>query len=306
MPPFRPHITLFAFCASGEEAKAKLAKLTEIEAFDVQFDKLAVRPASIWECLFILIKNQAELTALRAKAAELAGERDEWPYMPHLSLLYADEKQLDLNGRHAALDKLGKDRFAGLGYRVSSVVAMDTTADDWRDWKQVAEFPLKTPEAEGDDLKYLRRCNELARSAVAKGNHPFGSLLVLDGQVVLEAENAVMKPETDGTKHAELNLVSLATRSLSYQQLQRAVLYTSTEPCPMCCGAIYWSGISTVVYCTGHGVLGKVTGDIMGGARDIFSTGTGRTVKVRGPIIESEGIQVHEDFNWRKHLGLSH
>jgi tRNA(Arg) A34 adenosine deaminase TadA len=40
------------------------------------------------------------------------------------------------------------------------------------------------------DLRHLARAIELAASARARGNHPFGSLLVDgDGEVVLEAEN---------------------------------------------------------------------------------------------------------------------
>ncbi len=35
---------------------------------------------------------------------------------------------------------------------------------------------------------------------------------------------------------------------LNLMNLSDCTLYTSCEPCPMCLGAIYWSGIRKVVY----------------------------------------------------------
>jgi tRNA(Arg) A34 adenosine deaminase TadA len=38
-----------------------------------------------------------------------------------------------------------------------------------------------------DHVAHIKRCYELADEAVACGNHPFGALLVLDGQVIATA-----------------------------------------------------------------------------------------------------------------------
>src|SRR4051794_4892410 len=102
-----------------------------------------------------------------------------------------------------------------------------------------------------DDEKYLLRAIELAELSRANGNHPFGSLLVgTSGDVLLEAENSVVTGR-DPTGHAELNLVRLAGAQLDDTTRERSTLYTSTEPCAMCSGAIYWSGIGRVVYALG-------------------------------------------------------
>ena len=50
-----------------------------------------------------------------------------------------------------------------------------------------------------------RQTIELARQARAAGNHPFGALLAIDGEVVLTATNTV-KTDRDPTAHAESNL----------------------------------------------------------------------------------------------------
>ena len=89
---------------------------------------------------------------------------------------------------------------------------------------------------------FIRRCVALAEEAVRRGNAPFGALLVADGQVRLTACNEVVTT-SDSTRHAELALVSDACRRLDAAVLARSTLYASTEPCVMCCGAIYWSRI---------------------------------------------------------------
>jgi len=94
----------------------------------------------------------------------------------------------------------------------------------------------------------LRRAIELARLAREHGNHPFGALLVdAKGNVVLEAENTV-RTDKDVTAHAETNLMRLATARFDRDFLGRCTLYTSTEPCAMCAGALVHARIKRLVY----------------------------------------------------------
>jgi tRNA(Arg) A34 adenosine deaminase TadA len=118
---------------------------------------------------------------------------------------------------------------------------------------------------ERDDT-HLRRAIALAHQARENGNHPFGALLADGrGEVVLEAENTVLT-EHDCTNHAELNLVRAASRRFAEGQLGDCTLFTSTEPCAMCAGAIYWSGIGRVVFAlSGAALTVMVAGD--GGQR---------------------------------------
>jgi tRNA(Arg) A34 adenosine deaminase TadA len=151
------------------------------------------------------------------------------------------------------------------------------------------------------DLQHLRNAIELASRARANGNHPFGSLLVdEDGSVVLEAENTVVT-EHDCTAHAELNLVRAAGRRLEPSTLRGCTLYTSTEPCAMCAGAIFWSGIGRVVFALSSETLGSIVRDESGdytlamSCREVFARG-GRAVDVSGPLLEDEGRAVHDGF----------
>jgi tRNA(Arg) A34 adenosine deaminase TadA len=140
----------------------------------------------------------------------------------------------------------------------------------------------------------------LARRARDNGNHPFGALLAAPyGDVLCEAENTVV---TDGdvTGHAELNLVSKASRALTAAQLAAATLYTSTEPCAMCSGAIYWSRIPRVVYALGEDELAVLAGG--GGelllqlpSRQVFAAGS-PAVEVSGPHLHDAAAAVHQGF----------
>ncbi|MBP7689063.1 MAG: nucleoside deaminase [Thermoflexales bacterium] len=150
-----------------------------------------------------------------------------------------------------------------------------------------------------DDLHFLRRAIDIARRAREHGNHPFGALLADgQGQILLEAENTV-NTESDCTGHAELNLMRLASRQYAFDDLAHCTLYTSTEPCPMCSGAIFWGGVGRVVYALSEAGLYAMTGDsphkLPLACREVFAQ-SGRPVDVFGPAIEDEARQVHEGF----------
>ena len=141
----------------------------------------------------------------------------------------------------------------------------------------------------------------VAAQARANGNHPFGALLAdLDGTVLLTAENTVVTGN-DPTGHAETNLVRRAGSAYSYDELGDLTLYTSTEPCAMCAGAIFWSGIGTIVYALPETALYELTGDdrsnltLLLPCRDVFAAGR-RTVTVDGPYEIAAAREVHEGF----------
>ncbi|WP_235947152.1 nucleoside deaminase [Nocardia terrae] len=150
------------------------------------------------------------------------------------------------------------------------------------------------------DEQYLLRAIELAALARVRGNHPFGALLVMDGDTVLVAGNTVVT-ERDATGHAEVNVVRQATRRFSAEELHTASLYTSTEPCAMCAGAVYWSGIGRVVYALGEDELLALTGahhenpTMALPCRTVFAAGQ-RRVEVEGPFLADRAAAVHAGF----------
>ncbi|MGA9595538.1 MAG: nucleoside deaminase [Acidimicrobiia bacterium] len=153
------------------------------------------------------------------------------------------------------------------------------------------------------DLNYLRQAIAVAADARRSGNHPFGAVLVdADGRLLLQAENTVNTAH-DCTGHAETNLIRKASAQFSPQVLAGCTLYTSTEPCAMCSGAIYWAGIPRVVYGLPETALAAMTGDdpnnptLVLSSELVLNSGT-RKVEVVGPLLAEEAAKVHAGF-WR-------
>jgi len=146
------------------------------------------------------------------------------------------------------------------------------------------------------DEAYVREAIELARAAVSNGNTPFGSLLVVDGTVVRRSENTTLT-EDDLTAHPELKLARWAARELDADELADCTMYTSTEPCEMCATAIHYAGLDRVVYSVSGESLASLRGTAHSGVpcAEIIERKGGST-DVDGPVLEAEGLRVHEEY----------
>jgi tRNA(Arg) A34 adenosine deaminase TadA len=160
-------------------------------------------------------------------------------------------------------------------------------------------------EATEQDLNFLRQAIDLSRAAREHGAHPFGALIVDEhGQLLVTARNNAVPPKGDPTQHAERLACSKIGRQFTPEQLARCTLYTSTEPCAMCAGAIYWTGIGRVVFALSEKGLYGLTGSHQENStldlpcREVFSRGQ-RPTQVLGPFLEEEAAQVHQGF-WTK------
>ena len=152
------------------------------------------------------------------------------------------------------------------------------------------------------DLAFLRQAIELAREARSDGRHPFGALIVNEfGETVAAALNNAVRPNGDPTQHAETLACADAAKRLSEAELAKCTLYTSTEPCAMCAGAIYWIGLGRVVFGLSETGLMRYTGsheenptlDLP--CREVFAKGQ-KKIAVSGPLLEEEAGAVHEGF----------
>lgn len=152
------------------------------------------------------------------------------------------------------------------------------------------------------DLAHLRASIRVAEEARASGRHPFGALVVdARGEVVASGGNNSLPPEGDPTQHAELRAVAAAFRALGPDGMAGSTLFTSAEPCVMCSGAAYWSGIDRVVYALSEERLLELTGahpenpTFSFPCREVFARGQ-RDIAVLGPLLEAEAAVPHEGF----------
>ncbi len=119
-------------------------------------------------------------------------------------------------------------------------------------------------------------------------------------KLVLEAENTVNTGQ-DCTGQAEINLVRLAARQFSPDELERYSLYTSTEPCCMCAGAIHWSQLVRVVYALSktdlYDIAEPSSEHLLLPCREVFAHSK-RMIEVIGHAaeLEEEARTVHMNF----------
>lgn len=151
------------------------------------------------------------------------------------------------------------------------------------------------------DLALLRRAIALAGRSRARGDHPFGALLAgPDGAVLLEAMNTC-GTRGDRTGHAERNLMTEASALYDVAFLAGCTMYTSAEPCAMCAGSVYWTGVGRIV----HGMSEKALKELIGPDPEnltmdlpclaVFGAGQ-RPVEVVGPLLAEESAAVHDGF----------
>jgi tRNA(Arg) A34 adenosine deaminase TadA len=151
------------------------------------------------------------------------------------------------------------------------------------------------------DALHLRDAIRMSRIARERGNRPFGAVLVAAEGHKLGEAYCNTSETGDCTGHAETNLVREASPRIDRATLARATLYSSAEPCVMCAGAIFWAGISRVVYGIDAVALRVFRGehaeqrDAELSCRDVF-VASPHAIECIGPALSDEAAEVHRGF----------
>jgi tRNA(Arg) A34 adenosine deaminase TadA len=142
----------------------------------------------------------------------------------------------------------------GLGYRVASGRNQEPThspgnhAVSDKVWVSAEQIRNRFPMAKHEE--FMRRA--IAGSRVAgiekRTGGAFGSVIVdRDGHIVSEGSNHVVS-NFDPTWHGEMEAIRVASARLKALKLEGCILYTSSEPCPMCLATAYWAGLDGIIY----------------------------------------------------------
>ncbi|MFJ9363349.1 nucleoside deaminase [Nocardia sp. NPDC101769] len=94
---------------------------------------------------------------------------------------------------------------------------------------------------------FVQRTIEIARTSVAEGGLPFGTVIVKDGEILAEGRNCVAASH-DPTDHAEIRAIREACRKLGTEYLTGCTVYAIAHPCPMCLAALYHCAPDQVVF----------------------------------------------------------
>ncbi len=154
-----------------------------------------------------------------------------------------------------------------------------------------------------DDNYYMRLAIAVARVGISKGNSPFGACIVSpDGDVIASGYNIVCKTN-DPTDHAEIITIKKATKHLPpcMSDLKDCTIYSTTESCLMCFGAIHWAKIKKIVYGVSLNVPAKYGFNELKIYNKQLKEITGSKIEIISNVLEDECIQLFKD--WAQYHG---
>ncbi len=145
--------------------------------------------------------------------------------------------------------------------------------------------------------KYMRLAiAEARKNLITNSGGPFGACIVKGKDVVAVARNTVLS-SNDATCHAEVNAIRKASKKLKNYYLSACVLYSTTEPCPMCFSAIHWAKLDAVYFGTTINDVKKLGFDELRiSCKKMKSTGRSK-VKVVSGFLTKECFELLEDWN---------
>lgn len=94
---------------------------------------------------------------------------------------------------------------------------------------------------------YMERAIKEARRAAQQGQYPEGAVVVRNDKI-LSIAHTTLHRDNDPTAHAEINAIRKAARKVKSRYLQKAWLYATQEPCPMCTAAAIWAKMEGIVF----------------------------------------------------------
>jgi guanine deaminase len=141
----------------------------------------------------------------------------------------------------------------GLGYRAALGRNQDKAdaanhAVSEKQWITAEQVQNRFPLAKHEE--FMRRAIENSRMAgiEKRTGGAFGAVIVdREGNIVAEGSNCVVA-NNDPTAHGEMQAIRAACAREKKNKLDGCLLYTSSEPCPMCLATAYWAGLDGIMY----------------------------------------------------------
>lgn len=145
------------------------------------------------------------------------------------------------------------------------------------------------------DNLFMQEAIHLSALAVKNGNEPFGAVIVKDDKVVFTNENQIYTRH-DPTFHAEAGLIRRFCAETGITDLRDYTLYSSCEPCFMCCGAMVWVKLGRLVYGASDMDLCNILG--VTGARccELVFGNSGWQPQVVSGVLRDESLAVLEEY----------
>ena len=146
-----------------------------------------------------------------------------------------------------------------------------------------------------NDRIFMEKAIALSAKAVEHGNEPFGAVLVKDNEIVYTNENQIYT-RNDPTFHAEFGLIRRFCEETGITDLSDYTLYSSCEPCYMCCGAMVWTKVGRLVYAASDVDLCDILGVQGSECSRIVFENSGANITVSSGILREEAMEVLKSY----------
>ncbi len=150
-----------------------------------------------------------------------------------------------------------------------------------------ANARFKAAELTPDDSHFMQIAIDQAKEA----DYPFGAVIV-EGKRALALGQNSSKRNADPTAHAEMVAIRAFLSGHEPEDLKRATLYASGEPCPMCMGAIIWCGIRRLVYAASITQLSTALGQIDITAQQIADATPFADIEIVGGLLSGNAMRL--------------
>lgn len=140
---------------------------------------------------------------------------------------------------------------------------------------------------------YLQAALDEAKTGLAEGGIPIGSVIVHNGRIIGRGHNRRIQ-EGSAIKHGEMDALENAGR-IAPHIYRECVLYTTLSPCSMCSGAILLYRIPRVVIGENRNFLGAEEHLVAKGV-EIEVVNDPECIRMMGDFIEAHPELWNEDI----------
>lgn len=162
----------------------------------------------------------------------------------------------------------------------------------------VPRLCLPDPMTTTPNEQHMRLALDACRRGIDHGQTPFGACVARGDRVVAVAHNRVWQT-TDITAHAEVVALRAACLELNAVDLAGCVVYSTTEPCPMCFAAIHWANCDAVVYGAAIADAAEAGFRELGISNEQMRSMGGSGVAVVGGYMRDEALDLFRVFKAR-------
>lgn len=149
---------------------------------------------------------------------------------------------------------------------------------------------------DGTLMEWMESAIEIARHGTARGESPFGAIVVSSDGEVVAAEHNRVSSSLHPNAHAEVLAIQAACEKTGRLDLTDYWLIATGEPCPMCAATAAMAGIFRLAYGASECVIEEVGYETLGVPVGEFFMAINYKLEIRGGICRSECEKLLRDF----------